>query len=608
MNNKKTIELLSPAKNADIGISAIKFGADAVYIGASEFSARSSAHNSLPEIERLIKFAHIYNSKVYVTLNTILNDTEILKAEKLINELYNIGTDGIIIQDLGILECDIPPVPLIASTQIDNRTWQKVKFFEDLNFKRVILARELSAMQIKEISSKTKIELEFFVHGALCFSFSGKCYLSYAIGKRSSNRGECAQPCRKKYSIKYLRGEIIAKDKHLMCMKDLNLSNHLNLLIDSGITSFKIEGRLKDENYVKNITAFYRQKLDAVLSEKKLNNSSLGKIIYDFSPDPYKTFNRGYTDYFINGKNRNILSLDTPKSLGEMIAKIKYLKKQSFHVDYFSEEKLNIGDGICFLNSNGDLCGTYIKSVENKQIFPVSMKYITENAIIYRNFNKKFTDILQSSKTNRKISIAIKISGNSKKLLFTVTDQSGISTDLELNNNFPPALNKKIVTDNYRKQLSKLNDTQFKLDSLSIYINELYFIPFKELNNIRRTLIIKHTENILSAYKNEKLALNNVPFHFFDKDINCEDNIFNQRAVCFYRKHGAVNIEKAYESGINMKSKAVMTSINCLKFIFGVCPAINKNTADKDIILTDEMNKDYRITTSCDDCIMHVFY
>lgn len=297
----KKVELLAPAKDKETAIAAINCGADAVYIGASEFGARKAVPNSLDDIKEVVNYAHKFYAKVHVTINTILTDNELEQAQTLIHKLYEAGVDAIIVQDMGILklaaEGKLPPIALHASTQCDNRTLEKVKFFENLGVSRVILARETSLDRIKEICANTNCEIETFIHGALCVSYSGQCYLSYAIGGRSANRGECAQPCRKKYSLIDDKGNILAQDKHLLNLRDFNASGHIEELVNAGVKSFKIEGRLKDINYVKNVVAFYRREID-----KYAQKISSGRIEYDFEPDVNKSFNRGFTDYFLEGR------------------------------------------------------------------------------------------------------------------------------------------------------------------------------------------------------------------------------------------------------------------------------------------------------------------
>jgi putative protease len=318
MSPIRKIELLAPAKNYETGIAAINFGADAVYIGCEKFSARSAAGNSIEDIRKLIKHAHLYRARVYAAVNTILFDNELEDVRDLITTLYDSGIDAVIIQDMGILEMDIPPVPLHASTQCDNFDPERVKFLDRTGFPRIILARELDLEQIREIRRVTRCELEVFIHGALCVSLSGRCYMSAAMGGRSANRGECAQPCRKSYTLTDAEGKIISKAKYPLSLKDLNLTDHLEKLIDAGVDSLKIEGRLKDINYVKNTVAHYRKRLDLILEGKNgLVKSSSGRTFHDFTPDPDRTFNRGYTGYFINGRNSKISSPFTPKSLGK---------------------------------------------------------------------------------------------------------------------------------------------------------------------------------------------------------------------------------------------------------------------------------------------------
>lgn len=440
------IELLAPAKDKICAKAAIDYGADAIYIGASEFGARKNASNSLADIKEIVEYAHKFNVKVYVTINTILTDNELVKAKKLINELYKIGVDAVIIQDMGLLESELPPISLHASTQCDNRTPEKVKFLENVGFSRVILARELSIEQIKEIRNQTNIELETFIHGALCVSYSGQCYLSRLIGGgvngRSANRGECAQPCRKKYSLVDEKGNFIAKDKYLLCLKDFNASKHIKVLAEAGVTSFKIEGRLKDINYVKNVVAYYRELLD----DLDLKKTSSGQILFDFEPDLEKSFNRGFTEYFLRDraeagawedpqvqrrlsrgskteKRGECYSFLTPKSRGKYIGKVTKIGKNYFEILYTSlrdksfdiqnksnrtkqSPRVSPQDGLCFFNNEG-LVGCLVNKAENNKIFPNSMDGIKIGTEIYRNFDSEFEKKLKNSKTCRKIAVNI---------------------------------------------------------------------------------------------------------------------------------------------------------------------------------------------------------
>src|ERR1035437_1229160 len=358
------IELLSPAKNLECGLAAINHGADAVYIGASSFGARAAAGNTLEDIATLVQYAHKYRSKVHVALNTILTDEQLPEAEKLIWEVYNAGADALIVQDMGILQLNLPPIALHASTQTDNRTVEKVKFLQDVGFSRVVLARELSLKQIAEIASQTDVELEAFIHGALCVSYSGQCYMSQANCGRSANRGQCAQYCRLPYHLVDADDNVLVKNKHLLSLKDLDQSDSLEEMLEAGVTSFKIEGRLKDADYVKNITAYYRRKLDAILDgSTRYRRASAGRTTILFEPNPEKSFRRSNTDYFLHGRKPDIAQLETPKSLGEPIGKVTYIGRNFFEMQ--NGTLLNNGDGLCFINKHGDLTGFRVNRVEH---------------------------------------------------------------------------------------------------------------------------------------------------------------------------------------------------------------------------------------------------
>ncbi|MEN6387156.1 MAG: peptidase U32 family protein, partial [Phycisphaerales bacterium] len=407
--NKK-IELLAPAKDAETAIAAIKSGADAVYIGADRFGARQAAVNSIEDIKKVVDFAHQYYAKVYITLNILLFDGELFVAEKMIHQLYNIGVDGLIIQDMGLLEANLPPIPLIASTQMDNSSLEKIKFLENIGFRRVILARELSIEEIKNIRKNTSIDLECFIHGALCVSKSGQCYMSYALGGRSGNRGQCAQPCRRLYTLKDERGNIIAKDRYLLCLKDLNLSEHLEELIDAGITTFKIEGRLKDTAYVVNTVGFYRKILDEILEKKKLAHSSSGTVKLGFEPNPKKTFNRGFTEFNFADRQAKMGSLDTPKTVGEFAGTVKKVEKSFFVID--SKIEFHSGDGICFFDWQNNLSGTTVNKAEGQKIYAQKMNEIRAGQKIYRNYDHQFSSILQNVPAERKVQLKASLEEN----------------------------------------------------------------------------------------------------------------------------------------------------------------------------------------------------
>lgn len=601
------IELLAPAKNIECGIAAINCGADAVYIGAPKFGARVAAGNSISDIEKLIAFAHKYRAKVYVTINTILYDQELEEVEKLIQDLYQKGVDAIIIQDMGILEMNLPPVPLIASTQADNCNLEKVKFFEKIGLHRVILARELSLVQIKEIRANTSIELESFVHGSLCVCYSGRCYLSYAMGGRSANRGECAQPCRLKYNLVDDRGNIIVKNKHLLSLKDLNLSEHLEELLNAGITSFKIEGRLKDVPYVKNTVAYYRKKIDKILDGTSFCKASSGKTNTQFTPDLNKTFNRGYTSYFLYGRGENITSFDTPKSTGESIGIITKVFKNYILID--SDKTLHNGDGICFFpEKDEDLHGTKINKVEGDKIYPDSIDFLRQGLQIFRNFDIEFDTQIRNDNSKRKINVTITIADTESGFTIHATDENEISASVNFTYTKKTAHNKIKMIETIKKQLSKSGDTIFDITEVLIKITTVFFIPISILNSIRRDTLQKlETLRINTNHRNSRVFIpNNVPFP--EKKLNYQKNISNQKAIEFYKRHGVEDIEMAFEINNPQNTKNLMTLKHCLKFSLGNCPKfhVQKNITNNEKLYLQGNHKNLNIKFDCDSCELQI--
>ncbi len=597
----QTIELLSPAKNAEIGIAAINCGADAVYIAAEKFGAREDAGNTLSDIQKLVTHAHKYYAKVYVTINTILRNDELEEALRLINNVYSIGADGLIIQDLGLLELNLPPIPLIASTQMNNDSLEKILFFQNIGFKRVILPRELSLNQIEKIRAKTTIELECFVHGSLCVSYSGQCYLSYAIGGRSANRGACAQPCRHSYSLIDENGKTLTKNRHLLSLKDLNRSSHLKELIDAGVTSFKIEGRLKDISYVTNITSFYRKKLDELIDNKKLLKSSSGKTTFDFTPDPNKTFNRGYTDHGLNGKYENTASFYTPKSLGERIGTVAKIGNDHFILS--SKHDLKNSDGICFFDHSQTLRGTLINKVQNDKIYPDKMYYLEKETAIYRNYDKAFVKILEKAPCRRKISVTFKIEESADGLKLGVRDEDGNIGTSFLSINKIRADKKELAETAIKNQLSKLNDTIFDCKNIIDKCADVYFIPFSTLNQLRRNaiddLLVEREKN--RPKETGHLKLNDTPYPV--KDITYLGNCLNSKTEAFYSRHGAKVTQLAAENGIDMSDRRVMISKYCVKKELGLCASDTGN-----LCLVDEEKRRYPLKFNCEECLMEVYF
>jgi len=602
----KKIELLAPAKNIESGIAAVNFGADAVYIGSHKFGARVAAGNSISDIKKLVDYAHNFNSRVYVTLNTILFDNELDETAKTIHQLYNEGVDAIIIQDMGILEMDLPPIPLFASTQTHNYTWQKVKFLEDVGLQRVILARELSLNQIKEIRSKTNVDLEFFVHGALCVSFSGQCYFSHAIDKGSANRGACAQACRAYYSLKDKEGKTLVKNKHLLSLKDLNLSDYINDMIDSGISSFKIEGRLKDLDYVKNITSHYRKAIDNALEERSgFQKSSSGKIYTDFNPDPERTFNRGYTSYFLKKRNKEIASPDTQKSIGKFLGTVQTLSEKHFTLD--KDVEFNAGDGICFFDNQGKLLGTQIFKIEDKKNFPENISGIKSGTQIFRNFDIKFSKQLSSSKTERKISvnITVKETENGISVFAQDEDQNEITYNYTIQKEL--ARNEEKAIETIKAQFSKTGDSIFKVEKVAVELNKALFFPISELNNLRRIILEKLEAKRIENYTNEKFTVvkNDIPFP--EEFLDYKGNVLNKLAVQFYKRHNVKLIENAFEAQTNFSGKDIMITRHCIKYQMGACEKFEKNPEKlSEPLFLEDNNRKYKLEFDCDKCMMKV--
>lgn len=583
----RELELLSPAANKDVAIQAIKHGADAVYIGPPSHGARKSAANSLDEIAEVVDFAHIFHSKVYATVNTIIYNDEIKKVETLCRDLYDIGVDALIIQDMGILKMKIPPIALHASTQCDIRTVEKAQFLEKVGFSQLVLARELTLNEIKEIASSVTIPVETFIHGALCVSYSGRCHASFALNGRSANRGECAQICRYPYSLVDGNGNTLFKDKYLLSLKDLNRQHNLNDLIEAGVNSFKIEGRLKDSSYVKNITALYHQQLDGIISKSggTLKRSSYGKVSFKFEPNAEKSFNRGFTSYFLNDrKPADIASLLTPKSQGEPIKKISVL---------------NNGDGISFFDKEGNFTGTNVNKIENGKIIPARRIEIPRTGI-FRTNDLKWEKILSGETAIRKIRLNINI--DNEKIIGK--DERGEVVEIPLDSNFERA-NKP--TD-YREVLSKLGNTNYYLGELLYNLSTDRFYPLSYITELRRTLVecLDKTNEI--SYQRSLRRPGDPTTKYPTSILDYRDNVSNRLAEEFYKEHGVQIIEPALEtSGKVKEGDVVMTTRHCVLRELGLCKKDKKKVpAFEDPLFLKFDGGKFRLKFDCKNCEMQV--
>lgn len=603
---QRPIELLAPAKNLECGIEAINHGADAVYIGAPRFGARAAAGNSLADIEALVQYAHLYNVRIYVTVNTILRDDELKETEAMIWDLYRVGVDALIVQDMGLTQLNLPPIPLHASTQMDNRTVEKVRFLADAGFRQVVLARELSVNEISRIHAACPDTLlEVFIHGALCVSYSGQCYVSEACFGRSANRGECAQFCRLQFDMTDADGKVIEKGKHLLSLKDMNQSDNLEELLDAGASSLKIEGRLKDVSYVKNVTAYYRQKLDALFKRRKeYVRASSGSVKPAFRPQLDKSFSRGFTDYFAHGRNPGIFSFNTPKSLGEEVGTVKEIRGN--YLTVAGVKAFSNGDGLCYLDAQGRLQGFRVNRVENNKLFPQEMPRIKPKTVLYRNFDQEFDRIMQKKSAERKLAVDVSLAENNFGFTLTMCDEDGNSVSMALSKN--KELARTPQHDNLINQLGKLGNTPFVPRNIEVDLSENWFIPSSELAELRRATVEKLLSLRRINYHRELWRMPETEHPYPQKELTYLGNVMNKEAAAFYQKHGVEKIAPAFEVE-HPEGAALMFCKHCLRYSMGWCPVHHKVKSPyrEPYYLVSGDGKKFRLQFDCKNCQMKVY-
>lgn len=600
------IELLAPARDLESGKLAIDAGADAVYIGAPRFGARQAVGNSLADIETLVAYAHKYWGRVYAAVNTLLYDDELEDAVRLCHQLYEAGVDALIIQDMGLLESDLPPMALYASTQMHNHTPERVAFLEQVGIQRVILARELSLEQITAIRTTTTLELETFIHGALCVCYSGQCSLSYALGGRSGNRGQCAQPCRRCYSLLDRHGQPLVENSHLLSLKDLNLTDYLRDLLEAGVCSFKIEGRLKDQAYVKNVVAHYRQRLDEILPDLGMRPSSSGRVSPGFQPDPAKTFQRGYTTYFLTGERNDIASPETPKHAGEPLGVVTEVTSFWFRLN--ASAPLHNGDGLTFFDRRGSLQGTLVSRVDGDKVFPAKIEGVFKGAQIRRNADRQFLKALEKSQPERVIPLEMRFSATGAGFRLSGRDRDGNAASVELVAEKEAARDAQRARENLQRQLTRLGETEFVCDDLQIKLPQSYFFPLSTLNALRRILVEKLRAERSRNFPRLRggVRINDVPFP--ESKLSFLGNVLNRKAEAFYRRHGVVEIEPAAESGLDLTGRKVMTTKHCLKYELGACHLQEQpREVSEPLYLVDENDLRLRLAFNCRDCVMEIF-
>ena len=636
----KKIELLSPAKNLEVGIAAINHGADAVYIGGPSFGAREKVGNSIEDIEALCRHAALFDAKVYVTMNTLLYDSELEDARKLAYDCWNAGVDALIVQDMALLNMDMPPIALHASTQCHNIEAEKVKFLEDVGFSQLVLARELSIEQIKDIRSKTTVPLEYFIHGALCVSYSGQCYLSHVIGGRSANRGACAQPCRLSWNLENAEGKRLISNRHLLSLRDLNNSKNIEELIDAGITSFKIEGRLKDIDYVKNVTAYYRNRIDEIIAKRDdICRSSRGESSPTFYPAPEKSFSRGFTDYFIHGRQKYIDAPYSPKSMGEYLGTIEKIKNKSITIR--TGKELHNGDGLCFLDRENNLLGFNVNAVaENKTRslsqtitsntdISMATRFKIEGSKIFRNHDNVWEKELEKSNGNRKQKISLRFSDTEDGFALSAKlyneDSEYVTTNISIEKEV--AINTEKALDNIKSKLSQWGDTEFSVEEIDVDFNDngqqttdnrhcpqespvetygrtslAYFIRASVLGEMKKDLVEKLKSYLIEKHRNERETFIKPEINVLYpmEKVSYLGNVINEKSREFYKKHGVEIIEDGLEKLRSNDELVVMTTKHCVRYANNICSKEIGKPASSLYLVNDKGR--FRLDFDCRNC------
>ena len=620
------LELLSPARDVTIAKEAILHGADAVYIGGPSFGARHNASNSLSDIAQLVEFAHLFHAKVFVTINTILHDDELEAARQLLWQLYEVGVDAVIVQDLGVMEMDLPPLELHASTQTDIRTLEKAQFLSQAGFSQLVLARELNLQEIREISQGVDSAIEFFIHGALCVAFSGQCNISHAQTGRSANRGDCSQACRLPYTLKDDQGRVVAYDKHLLSMKDNNQSANLRDLVDAGVRSFKIEGRYKDLTYVKNITAYYRQQLDEILLDRPdLARSSSGFTEHFFVPDPDKTFHRGSTDYFVSDRKIDIGAFDSPKFIGLPVGEILGIGKNDISVQ--TTEPLANGDGLNVLykreivgfraNTVQQVCEYEVEGQMVRQYrvvpndMPAELNQLRPPYQLNRNMDQNWQQALQKKSAERRVLVDWQLQLDEQQLTLTVTSEEGVSVSVQHAGPFALATDTQKNQAQIKDTLSKLGTTLYHAQKIAVHMQSAWFVPNSQLKALRREAIEALTAARIAAHpKGFRKPVSDPPPVYPESHLTFLANVYNEKARAFYHKYGVQLIDAAYEAHEEAGDVPVMITKHCLRFSFNLCPkqakgvtGVRTKVSDMQLIHGDEV---LTLKFDCKPCEMHI--
>ncbi|WP_428718531.1 peptidase U32 family protein [Undibacterium curvum] len=618
------LELLAPAKNIEIGKEAILHGADAVYIGGPSFGARHNASNEVSEIAELVRFAHRYHARIFVTMNTILHESELEPARRQIHQLYDAGVDALIIQDMGIMELDLPPMQLHASTQCDIRTVDKARFLGASGFSQLVLARELTIEQIRAIKAEVATPLEYFVHGALCVAFSGQCYISHADNGRSANRGDCSQACRLPYTLTDGEGRVVAYEKHLLSMKDNDQSRNLEALIDAGVQSLKIEGRYKDMGYVKNITAHYRLLLDEILERRpEFSRASSGRSQIAFTPDVDKNFHRGHTDYFANGRLDNIGAFDSPKYVGLHLGYVTRIGSTWFELE--TNEAMANGDGLNYMLKR-EVMGIQANTVERQgsnengeiwRVFPnekiSELAGLKVGLLINRNRDHRWEQALTKKSAERRVPVWLTLSDHEQGLQLAMTDEDGVHSAVQLACTLEPAQQADKAESGLRDSLAKLGNTMFEAASVELRLRQPWFVPSSVINALRRDAVAAHEAARSTAWQRpQRTPAQEPPVPYPETTLSYLANVYNSQARAFYQKHGVQLIAAAYEAHEEAGEVSLMITKHCLRFSFNLCPKQAKGVkgvqgqvkAEPMTLVTGE--EKYTLKFDCKPCEMHI--
>lgn len=600
----KTLELLAPAKDLASARAAIDSGADAVYMGGPSLGARAGATNTMEDIREAARYAHLYGARLYMTMNTIVYEHELEKARQLALEATAAGVDALIVQDLAYTRMGLEGVELHASTQLYNASSEWVDFLAHSGFSRIVLERGLTGEQITQITSSTDAEIEVFIHGAICVSGSGRCFMSRSLSHRSGNRGECSQPCRLSYDLTDGHGKVVRQGLHLLSVKDLDLSDHIEELIDMGVVSFKIEGRLKDEAYVRNITAHYSQLLDRAIARRKgLRRASHGNLRLDFTPSPAKTFSRSGGEYIFRGKRPALATFDTPKAMGEPIGKVRRIGG-----GWFSLEKgvaLSPGDGVCFLSS-GSLVGTNINSVDSERIFPNRMEGIAVGTQLFRNYDKRFYDTLSATRTRRLLPVTLHLECSAQSLRLRACQADREECSVELNRDFDLAAKADMALSTMRSSLTKSGSSVFEVTEAEVTpIGAVPFVPQGVINALRREVLDKLAERLMELQPPKNIARKE------ERDYPCpmrhvgsDCNVVNSLARKFYADHGVERIDEGYDLSMDLSGVEVMRTPYCIRRELGHC--LKKGSKLPEPLHLHHGNEHFRLRFDCKACMMYV--